>query len=145
MAPAGPSADPGMGGQYQSEPGMGDTTGKKKRARAAPRQPKVGDLCERPRKETDDMRKGPKNPGENMFSAVNPQIIQPQTREQQLPSPGLPSEPFQAIQPKEREPSVEAKEVAPNEPHPASQELQEPPKEPREEPKPAEPNPPPNA
>ncbi|KAH6681706.1 hypothetical protein B0J14DRAFT_221377 [Halenospora varia] len=127
MAITGPSGDPSMGGQYQTSPAMGDIPGKKKRARATPRQPKV-----------------PKNPGESTFPAVNPQSILSQAPiEPAIASPSLPHAPAQPFQPKNPEPPVQATE-APIEPSPPAPQAPEKPQSgPHEELKTTEPQPPP--
>lgn len=112
IAPMGfaPGSEMGGGIQYQSGPmeaasappphspaamvPPGDSPGKKKRPRAAPRQPKVSAFLNWERPTTDDFSKVPK-PGEGSFSILTPQPAQPQLMEApHVSTPITPSQPF---------------------------------------------------
>jgi len=115
------------GVQYQAGPieaGMtttaaptapGDSPGKRKRARPAPRQPKVGNLYEWEEQKTNELLKVPK-PGEGSFSIAPPQMTQPQAMEApQLQTPNTPSPAFAQPRPAEAVPISQLVQPTPTE------------------------------
>jgi hypothetical protein len=112
----------------------GDSPGKKKRARAAPR-PKVGTLQEWDGKTTNGLPKVPK-PGESSFSITTPQMTQPQLMEApQVQTPITPSQAFAQQRPTESVPISQL--VQPTQPEGQGQ----PPPEPPSQPEPSQPGP----
>lgn len=113
IAPMGSAPEMSGGIQYQSGPieaapvsaptpaamvPTGDSPGKKKRARATPRQPKVGILQEWERKKTNSVKVS--KPGESSFSITTPQPVQPQPlAAPQVSTPITPSQPFHQHRP----------------------------------------------
>jgi hypothetical protein len=147
IAPMGTAPPEQMAGaQYQSGPveaGMtatvapaapGDSPGKKKRVRAAPRS-KVGTHHESESKETNGIPKVPK-PGESSFSIATPQMTQMQPMEApQVQTPITPSQAFAQQRPIESVPISQL--VQPTQPESQGQ----PPPAPTSQPEPSQPGP----
>lgn len=135
MTAAGPSTEHSMGGQYQTEPSMVDSPGKKKRQRATVK-PKVSKISEILDNDATQAQAAMSHSGQSSFPSMNPQTVHSQVQEPQFSPHFSPPRELQSGPPRETEQGIvsQAIQVAPvAQPIQTTQPTQNPQEEPRPE------------